>query len=83
MTFERAKRIRKIALEIPDSAYVFETDSPDMSPSWISQEKKNSPAQIPKIVSSFASIRNSSISHVSQHAMKNICRVFPKLAFIN
>ena len=43
MTYDGSKRIRKILSELPDDAWVLETDCPDMPPSWVREQNQKNP----------------------------------------
>lgn len=43
MTYDGSKRIRKILSELPDDAWVLETDCPDMPPSWVREQNQENP----------------------------------------
>jgi TatD DNase family protein len=67
MSYDRATKLRALATELPLSALVLETDSPDIPPHWIyttaqDREKgksqgRNSPAELPRIASVLAELR--------------------------
>lgn len=79
MTFERARQIRRLAADLPDTAHVLETDAPDMAPEWINRQR-NEPAHLPRIAANFAQLRQSSLETVFANTERNARRVIPKLA---
>ena len=78
MTFTRALQIRRLAVSLPLSALVLETDAPDISPAWL-HPAKNSPAQIPRIAAVLAELRGQSLSEIAQQTTSNVARVLPRL----
>ncbi len=80
MTYERSLQIRRLATNIPDNAFVIETDSPDLSPSWRRNGQENSPAEIPLIASCLASLRGVSTEKIATLNYTNAIRALPKLS---
>ena len=80
MTYERSLQIRRLATNIPDNAFVIETDSPDMLPSWRLKGQENSPAEIPLIASCLANLRGVSIKKIATLNYTNAMRALPKLS---
>jgi TatD DNase family protein len=79
MTFTRALQIRRLAQSLPIEAIVLETDSPDISPSWL-HPAKNCPAEVVRIGDVLASLRGVSAESVNAHTDANVKRVLPRLA---
>lgn len=88
MTFDRALRLRQLATELPDSALVLETDSPDIPPHWLyrtaaqraqGQTSRNEPAELPRIAAELARLRGWSLDHAAGVTSANLCRVLPRL----
>jgi TatD DNase family protein len=82
MTFTRALQIRRLARSLPLESIVLETDSPDISPSWL-HPHKNSPAQVAAIGEVLASLRGVSSSLINAQTDSNVRRVLPRLAILN
>jgi TatD DNase family protein len=80
MTFERAKKIRELAVKLPIESIVLETDSPDMSPEWLGKGARNSPKELIKIASCLADLRRMSVSQIIEITRKNSLDVLPKMA---
>lgn len=67
VTFERARKLRELAIVLPLESIVMETDAPDMPPSWLytlAQQRANglvqppnAPSQLPRIATAIAQLR--------------------------
>jgi TatD DNase family protein len=95
LTFERALQIRRLASTVPDSAWVLETDAPDMPPQWLyvpAQTRqtarldgegippwRNEPAQLPRIAHALAAIRGQTLSVLAQQQWGNVVSALPGL----
>ena len=93
MTFTRALQIRRLAVEMPLSALVLETDAPDIAPSWLHPTHSlnhspnhiptcNTPDQIPAIGAVLAQLRGISAREVALATSQNALAVLPRLANI-
>lgn len=80
MTYARALQIRRLASEMPLEALVLETDSPDIPPAWLRDQRRNEPAQVVMIAQTLAELRGESLKHVLEHTAKTALRVLPRLA---
>ena len=80
MTYTRSLQIRRLAASVPDNAFVLETDSPDLLPSWKQDDEENSPAEIPQIASCLANLRGVSTEKIALLNYNNASRVLPKLS---
>ncbi len=78
MTFTRALQIRRLAVELPSSALVLETDAPDISPSWL-HPLSNSPEQLPDIAAVLAELRGQPVAEIARQTTENVARVLPRL----
>jgi TatD DNase family protein len=78
MTYTRALQIRRLASTLPLSAIVLETDSPDIPPSWLSDEP-NTPEQLARIAHVLAELRNLSFDEVADATTANAYSVLPRL----
>ena len=82
LTFERANQLRLLATQLPLSALVLETDSPDIPPHWLYvtveerakgvPQGRNTPAQIPRIAQVLADLRGISLNEVQQATTANV-----------
>ena len=77
MTFARALQIRRLALQLPLSALVLETDAPDMSPCWL-HPAPNSPEQLPAIGALLAELRGISLVDVAKATTANVLAALPR-----
>jgi TatD DNase family protein len=78
MTFTRALQIRRLALQLPLSALVLETDAPDMAPCWL-HPAPNSPEQLPAIGAVLAELRGISLVDVAQATTENALAALPRV----
>lgn len=88
-TYERAKQLRSLAVDLPLEAMVLETDSPDMPPRWIyksaeqraagEQQGINSPAELPRIGAELAALRGISPDALAAATTQNALDAFPRL----
>lgn len=70
LTYDRARRIRKLAAELPLSAIVLETDAPDI-PLAGRREHANSPEYLPEILDALASLRSESKEEIGAQTTSN------------
>ncbi len=74
LTFERSRRLRRLAAELPLEALVLETDAPDMSVASHHHER-NSPAYLPEILEALARLRGLAASEVAAATTANAHRI--------
>ncbi len=89
LTFDRALAIRKHAVDLPLSAIVMETDSPDIQPHWLyvnAQDRdagisqaRNEPMQLPRIAEELAHLREISADALCTAVWQNTLEALPKL----
>jgi len=89
MTYDRATKLRALAIELPLSALVLETDAPDIPPHWMyttaeDREKgkaqgRNSPAELPRIASVLAELRGISLEELAVATSANARLALPRL----
>ena len=89
LTFERALQLRRLAVELPLSAIVLETDAPDIPPHWIYRtaeqraagqaQGRNEPAELPRIAQVLAELRGISLSEVAEATTANARAALPRL----
>jgi TatD DNase family protein len=77
-TFERALQIRRLAAEVPISALVMETDSPDIAPHW-AYKQRNEPAYLPRIAQVVADLRGMPSVDLAAATTHNACDALPRL----
>jgi TatD DNase family protein len=89
LTFDRALQIRRLAVQLPLSALVLETDAPDIPPHWLyrtAQQRadgqgqgRNEPAQLPRIARELAALRGISVDELAAATTSNACAALPRL----
>ncbi|RYG88534.1 MAG: TatD family deoxyribonuclease, partial [Alphaproteobacteria bacterium] len=82
MTFTRALQIRRLATELPLSAIVLETDSPDIAPTWV-HPGRNTPDQLPAIGAALAGLRGIGVDAVREAIHRNTLEAIPRLAALS
>ena len=89
MTFDRALQIRRLAVDLPATALVLETDAPDIPPHWIyrtaaqraaGEVGRNEPAELPRIAASLAALRGWTIAETAAQTRANALAALPRLA---
>ncbi|GAB2592430.1 TatD family hydrolase [Ramlibacter solisilvae] len=90
LTFERAQQIRRLAVDLPLTALVLETDSPDIPPHWLyrtAQERegglaqgRNEPGQLPRIAQVLADLRGIAVEDLARACRRNAIEALPRLA---
>jgi TatD DNase family protein len=90
VTFGRALQIRRLAAELPLSAIVLETDSPDIPPHWLYRtaeqraagepQGRNEPGELPRIAHVVAQLRGIDAEELAQATRRNAIDALPKLA---
>ncbi len=90
VTFDRALRLRRLALDLPLSALVLETDAPDIPPHWLytpvaqreagKVQPPNEPGQLPAIAQVVADLRGMAPEQLALATCRNACAALPKLA---
>jgi TatD DNase family protein len=90
LTFDRALQLRRLARELPLSAIVMETDSPDIPPHWLYRtaeqrasgmaQGRNEPAELPRIAQVMAQLRGIGLDELAAATVQNAKAALPKLA---
>ncbi len=80
MTDTRASRIRGLAHDIPLEALVLETDSPDIPPVWLVDDRRNEPMQVARFAQVLADLRQCPLDAVIAGTARTALRVCPRLA---
>jgi TatD DNase family protein len=90
VTFESALQLRRLAADLPQSALVMETDSPDIPPHWLyttaadralgTPQGRNEPAQLPRIAQQVADLRGIPLLELANATTANALQALPKLA---
>ncbi len=89
VTYERALRLRRLAMDLPLSDLVLETDAPDIAPHWLyttaaqreagEKQKPNEPGQLPAIGAEVARLRGIAPETLAAATLENACMALPKL----
>jgi TatD DNase family protein len=77
-TYGGSLRIRHLAATLPDDALVLETDSPDIPPEWITQQR-NEPMHIAQIAQVVAGLRGVSLDILAAQTLRNAHAAMPRL----
>ena len=89
LTFERALRIRRVAVALPLEAIVMETDAPDIAPHWLYRSAearaagatmRNASAELPRIGAELAGLRGVATEALAAATSANAFAVLPRLA---
>ncbi len=89
VTFERALRIRRVAVAVPIGAIVTETDSPDIAPQWLYRTAaaraagatmRNEPAELAPIGAELARLRGVAVAEFAAATRVNAHAALPRLA---
>ncbi|MES2979549.1 MAG: TatD family hydrolase [Pseudomonadota bacterium] len=89
VTFDTARQIRRQATELPLSALVMETDSPDIPPQWLYrtaatragriQQARNEPSELPQIAAVLAQLRGIGPDELAATTTANALEALPRL----
>jgi TatD DNase family protein len=82
-TFNGSLRIRRHAVEVPESTIVLETDAPDIAPQWLHAQAgrpRNEPAELARIGTVIAQLRSTTPEQLAQINRRNVLATFPRLA---
>ncbi len=82
LTYQRANQIRRLVCELPLNHIVLETDSPDIPPAWLSQQR-NEPMHIAQIAQVIADLRHIDLTVVQQQTNQNAYDALPALRHSN
>lgn len=74
LTFERSRRLRHLAAELPLEAIVLETDAPDLTVAS-HQYQRNSPAYLPEVLQALAAVRDTEPAQIAEQTTANACRL--------
>jgi TatD DNase family protein len=79
MTFTRALQIRRLAIDLPETSIVLETDAPDIAPAWL-HPQRNSPDQLPQIGATLSALRGIEPNAAAKFTTENAYAALPRLA---
>lgn len=74
LTFERSRRLRRLAAELPPEAIVLETDAPDLTVAS-HQYQRNSPAYLPEVLAALAEVRQEAPAALAAQTTANARRL--------
>lgn len=90
VTFDTSLQIRRIAVDVPLTAVVMETDAPDIAPQWLYRtaaqradgrgQARNTSVELPRIGAELARLRGTSPDELAEATTANALRVLPRLA---
>ena len=85
MTYGGSRRIRRFAATLPATAWVIETDAPDIPPQWLRDREtgaasRNEPGELPQIAQVMAELRGQSLAGIATQNRINACAALPRLA---
>ncbi len=75
LTFERSRKLRQLAHELPAEALLLETDAPDMTVASHRGER-NSPQYLPQVLDALAGARDESVEDVARYTTDNARAIF-------
>jgi TatD DNase family protein len=75
LTYQRAHRIRGLAVNLPVDAIVLETDAPDMVVA-AHRGERNSPEYLPHCLQALAEVRNEDAELLARQTTISACRIF-------
>ena len=90
VTYDTALQLRRLAADLPLTALVMETDSPDIPPHWLYKtaadralglaQGRNEPGELPRIAQTVADQRGIPLLKLAQATTANALQALPKLA---
>lgn len=90
ITFDRALQLRRLAVALPATAIVMETDAPDIPPHWLYRtahdralgwpQRRNEPAELPRIAQVLAQLRGVAVDEWAAQTTANALAALPRLA---
>jgi TatD DNase family protein len=75
LTFKSAQALRAVALQIPDSALLVETDAPFLAP-VPNRGKSNEPAWVAHVAALLAELRGQTVEHIHEVTSNNFLKLF-------
>ena len=79
MTYPRATHIQALARSLPIESIVLETDAPDIPPSWLGHQGRNTPGELHQIATFFAELRGMNLASVIETSHQNTLDALPKI----
>ena len=75
VTYEQAKKVRRVARAIPLESLLLETDAPDQ-PDTMHKGQRNEPAALIHTLQSVAALRDQDAAIIARHTSHNACQLF-------
>lgn len=75
VTYDRARRLRRLVIELPLSWLLLETDAPDQ-PDAAHRGERNEPAHLPAIAQCVAQLRDEPVEHIAAVTCANARQLF-------
>ncbi len=75
VTYERAKRVRRVAATVPLETLLLETDAPDQ-PDCAHRGQRNEPARIVRVLETIAALRDEDPAVIAEATTRNAERLF-------
>lgn len=75
VTYERAKKFRRLVAQLPAESLLLETDAPDQPVSG-HQGQRNEPALMVKVLQALAEVRGEEPEQVARYTTSNACELF-------
>lgn len=75
ITHDRARKTRDTVARLPLDCLVLETDAPDMAPAGV-EPGHNSPAYLPRILETLATLRGVKASDIAPELLANVCSLY-------
>ncbi len=72
VTYERARRLRRILSQLPLTSLVLESDSPDMLPAGTRRGERNTPLCLLSVVKVLSELFQCSVAHIAYQTTKNV-----------
>jgi TatD DNase family protein len=83
LTYSGSQRIRRHAAELPDDAWVLETDAPYIAPAWRRLPdgvERTEPADLARIAAEFGALRRQDATSLAERNRRNAIAALPRLA---
>ena len=78
ITYPRANKLRNVAKNLPLTAFLLETDSPDMPLNGL-QGQRNEPAKVALVAETLAELRKTSLEKLLPVLYSSLLKTFPRL----
>lgn len=74
VTYDRAKKLRRIIKGLPEEGFVLETDAPDIPPAF-QEGPRNTPEYLPRILEVIAELRQQPVADLAQRTTQTVKQV--------